>query len=100
MKRQMLSNGSWFDVDAATEWSEDTYHDGRNAISCNTGCQWAHQSLYLTAKGKYVLCEWSAWQGSVATYTIIPDEQAAMWLLKNKAEVPAELMHVVHEHEV
>lgn len=100
MKRQMLANGGWFDVDAATEWSEDQYHDGHNNISVNTGSQWAHESLYRTAKGKYVLCEWSDWQGSVATYTAIPDEQAALWLIKNKEEVPDHLWQFVQSSEV
>ncbi len=88
MERRNITNeygesAGWFDADAAKIWDEDRHHDGRNLISVATGSQWDHERLFLTAKGSWVLKEWSQWQGSRTTYQRISEERAAAWLVAN-----------------
>ena len=83
MKRQNLSDGTWFDVDTAECWEEDTWFDGNNHISSATGSQWDHQELYRTKNGKWVLRSWSQWQGSKESWKQISDKQAQKWLVTN-----------------
>lgn len=83
MKRQNLSDGTWFDVDAAKCWQEDTWFDGNNHLSCATDSQWDHQELYCTKNGKWVLRSWSQWQGSKESWKRISEQQAQKWLVQN-----------------
>ena len=83
MTRQNLDNGTWFDRSAATEYTEDTWWDGKNHISKATGSQWDHEELYKTAKGKWVKRWWSQWQGSGESWEIISEKAAYTWLIKN-----------------
>lgn len=76
---------------AKREWSEDTRWDGRNHISVNTGSQWEHETLYLSAKGRYYIESVSAWQGSVPSAAFITPEEAARWLLANSEPLPEDL---------
>ena len=78
----------WFDADRAERFGEDTRWDGRNNISVATNSQTEHESLYRTAGGRWILCEWSDWEGTRTTYTEIPKERADDWLLKNDHEIP------------
>lgn len=73
----------WFDLHAATSWSEDTRWDGSNHISIPTGSQWAHQNLWRTKGGRWVLHEWSQWQGSKDIWRFIGDGAAREWLIVN-----------------
>lgn len=83
MKRIALDNGNWFDIEKATEFKEDSKWNGNNHISVNTGSQWDHQQLYLTASGNWILNSWSQWQGSIESYIIISTQEAAVWLSRN-----------------
>lgn len=80
----------WFDPAKAEEFDEDTDWDGSNHISVATGSQFAHQSLYRTAKGRWVLHEWSQWQGSMPSWEFLGDNEAREWLLKNKRDEAVE----------
>jgi len=71
----------WFDIDAAEKFSEDTWFDGSNQISKATGSQWAHEALYRTKGGRWVLNRWSQWQGSRETWEFISETEAREWLL-------------------
>jgi hypothetical protein len=96
MNRQWIcDSNSWFDETKATKYLEDTYWNGRNKISVNTGSQWDHQWLYRTEGGKWVLNSWSNYQGSPETFVLISEEEAALWLAKNNEEIPPELLHYV-----
>lgn len=81
----------WFDPTKATAIEEDTRWNGQNRISCATGSQWEHETLYRTAGDKWVLCHRSQWQGGGESYALIDDEEAAWWLVRNNAEHPAAL---------
>ncbi|MDD3380017.1 MAG: hypothetical protein PHD68_02215 [Rugosibacter sp.] len=83
MKRQALDNGSWFDMDVAESFGEDTWWNGNNHISRATGSQWEHEMLWRTKSGKWVLNHWSQMQGSRETWEEIDNEQAAKWLVLN-----------------
>ena len=72
-------------------YQEDTRFDGSNLISVNTGSQWNHETLYLSAKGVWYLLEESDWQGSSPSAHFISDEAAATWLLLNGKDLPARL---------
>ena len=81
----------WFDIDAAEKFSEDTYFDGSNMISKATGSQRAHEALYRTKGGRWVLnCWWSQWQGSRETYEFISDDEAREWLIAQNEDVAVE----------
>jgi hypothetical protein len=84
--RRVLEDGRWFDETKAKRFNEDTRFDGRNMISKATGSQWAHEALYRTAGGKWILHHWSAWQGSTPGYREISNDEAARWLVANGEE--------------
>ena len=100
MHRIAMPEGKWFDADAAKRWEEDRYHDGNNYISCATGSQWEHQRLYLTAKGRWVLCSWSDWQGSVERHREVKRSEAALWLVRNNEEPPESLLEALGATEI
>lgn len=74
----------WFDPEKAQQFDEDTDWDGSNHISVATGSQFDHQCLYRTAAGRWVLRNWSQWQGSLPSWEFLADTDAREWLLKNK----------------
>lgn len=88
MKRQPIDNGTWFDLDTAKEFAEDTWWNGSNHISCATNCQWEHERLYRTRNKRWVLNHWSQMQGSAETWVEINDKEAAEWLVKNHEDHP------------
>lgn len=93
MARQMLTDGvRWFDPSKAKCFAEDTWWNGNNHVSVNTGDQFAHEKLYRTKKGRWILHSWSQWQGSRETYEEVDQETAYAWLLKNDHEgaIPTE----------
>ncbi len=89
-RRVNLSNGTWFNPDAATKFEEATRWNGNNHVSLATGSQWEHEMLYRTAKGAWVLHCWSQWQGSTPSYEIITETDANVWLIRqgHHAAVP------------
>jgi hypothetical protein len=98
MKFQM-EDGSIINTEKAkSHWEEDTNWNGNNHISVNTGSQWVHETLYLSAKDRYYLVRNSQWQGSLPSAEFISDEDAARWLLRNNEELPEAL--VEHEDEI
>jgi hypothetical protein len=80
----------WFDSDKAEFIEEAKRWNGHNMVSVHTVDQFAHQGLYRTAKGRWVLNCWSQRQGSEQTYEFVTDEQARTWLLKNESDDLAE----------
>jgi len=85
MERISLTNeNSWFNAEISEQIQEKTQWDGQNSISLATGQQFNHETVYITASGKIVLCEWSQWQGSRTTYTVISVSKLAEWLIKNE----------------
>ena len=83
--------GRWFDSDTATIFNEATRWNGSNRISRATGSQWNHQALYYTRSGKWVLNDWSQWQGSLETYVEVGESCAIAWLINNEHFKPAGL---------
>ena len=84
MTRQALGDGRWFDKDTATCFEEATIWNGNNHVSCATGSQWDHEELYRTASGKWALHRWSQYQGSVPSWELVDNDEAARWLVKNE----------------
>jgi hypothetical protein len=87
MKRVAMTgddSGKWFDRDAAVEFKEQTQWNGNNHISRATGSQWDHESLYYTRSGRWVLCHWSQWQGSLESYVEVSLADAVAWLIENE----------------
>lgn len=83
MDRVVTTDGRWFDRDKAAVLAEEgTRWDGRNHISRATGDQWLHEQLMRTASGAYVLCRWSDWQGTRASYEVIGEHEASRWVTK------------------
>ena len=78
--------GQWFSEDKAELFKEDTYWDGNNWISKVTGKQCHHEALYLTKGGKFILNEYSDFSGAVDQYTLIDEDDAAVWFSKNGNE--------------
>ena len=76
---------------AKKSWPEETYWNGSNHISKATGSQWVHETLFLSAKGRYYIVATSQWQGTPDAAHLITAEQAAAWLLRNDHELPANL---------
>lgn len=100
MKRQSLGNGSWFDLEKATKYDEATWWDGSNYVSKATGSKTEHECLYRTVKGKWVLNSWSQWQGTVETWEVISQDEAARWLSRNDCDFPVELESKLADLEI
>lgn len=90
MKKQYLTNGTWFDIDQAQRFDEGRWlcpcgrwHDGQNWLSAATGSQWVHERLYRTVRGAWVLHRWSQWEGVQPSWTVITPQDAAAWLIRN-----------------
>lgn len=91
-------DGTIIDTDKARKsYDEKTDWDGNNLISRPTKSQWEHETLYLSAKGRYYLLHESQWQGSLPSAEFVTDEQAAQWLALNDHAVPAELAEMASE---
>ena len=90
MTRQVLSDGSgrWFDLNQVEKFDEETRWNGSNHISCATGSQWEHQTLYRTKSRLWIIHAWSQWQGTLDSWTEISDDEAAIWLVENEHEHP------------
>lgn len=70
----------WFRLDSAIPYKEDTV-DGERSV--NPIPKFSHQTIYRTAKGRWVLNTWSQYQGTVGRYEFVDDETAKDWLLRN-----------------
>ena len=105
MKRIALTDGSgmWFDSEKADCYNEETFHDGRNFISKATGSQWEHEAIYVTKSGKFILNNWSNYQGSRESYELISKTQAARWFTKQSFqddEIPEVFQKEVNNLEI
>lgn len=74
----------WFNWHTAEVIEENTRWDGHNNVSVHTSDQFAHQRLIRTAQGRWVLNNWSQWEGSEDRYEFITDDKAKEWLLVNE----------------
>lgn len=77
-------SGNWFDDDAAVKFGEEKKWDGRNMVSVHTGDNHYHEELYYSKGGKWILNQWSNWQGTSPTYDQITEESAIKWLILNE----------------
>jgi hypothetical protein len=92
----------WFnDESCKTSFTEDTWFNGHNHISKATGSQWVHETLYLTAKGTWVIENSSAWR---TKYTQVTSTEAATWLMQNgyanNDDIPKELRELMLSYEM
>ena len=85
MKRIPLTDGTgaWFNLETAVKFDEGERHDGNNFISLATGSQWDHETLHYTSGGRWILNEYSQYQGSLETYRQIDLDEAVAWLTAN-----------------
>jgi hypothetical protein len=87
MKRQVMDDGRWFNINKAIEFEERTYFNGQNHISMATGSQWDHEALYRTVSGRWVLHRSSQKiQGYSGSWSEIDNDGAARWLAANGYE--------------
>ncbi|MBT2492353.1 hypothetical protein J7E96_28355 [Streptomyces sp. ISL-96] len=81
----------WFILESATLFREDSeYVNDFDRVSVNTRTEHAHQTLYRTAKGQWVLCDWTDYADSTNEYRFISDESAKNWLTLNKEDAAVE----------
>lgn len=80
----------WFDLDKATRYDENTHWDGNNMVSSAVADRYGRQILYRTAKGRWVLNNWSQWSGSVLTYEFIEPAAAREWLIAQEEDEAVE----------
>jgi len=74
----------WFDIDAAEEFKEDrAVFDGANLAGVHMRDQNRGQTLYRTAGGRWVLHQWSRWQGESDSYRFVGPDAAREWLAIN-----------------
>ena len=92
MARYKTDDGEILNTDlAAQSWTEATKSNGSNMISCATGSQWVHQTLYKSSKGGYWIETESQWQNSVPSGQTITNKEATIWLAMNDYDIPNEL---------
>lgn len=82
---------------AAQSWNEATRWNGSNHISKATGSQFEHETLHLSARGRYWIESTSQWQGSTPSARFVSREEAAQWLLMNEHELPDDLEDLADE---
>ncbi len=98
MSKYTMDDGRIVDTTKAKQsWDEDTRWNGNNHISCATGSQWEHETLYLSSKGRYYVEHTSQWQGSTPHAFYVSPSEAAHWLLANGESLPADLEHFAEQ---
>jgi len=84
--------GAIFDTEKAKSyWSEASDWNGSNRISRMTGSQWNHETLYLSAKGRYYVVRTSDIQGRPDGMEILSPREATAWLIFADHELPEDL---------
>lgn len=73
----------FFYSDKAERFPENTRWNGNDLVSVHSIDKWAHQSLYRTAQGRWVIEQTSQWQGVEDKCWYVDDEAARNWLLIN-----------------
>jgi hypothetical protein len=82
-----LDEAWWFDTDDARVTIKNEYDwDGNNNVSRTSGDQFDHETLYVTAKGRYALHLTSQWQGRPDRVTELDVKQVVNWLIKNETD--------------
>lgn len=104
MERTRLTDGTnrWFNREAATEYDEATYWNGRNQVSLGTGSQFEHETLYKTVGGLWIHHTWSNWQGTPSTYVEIDETEAVEFFSRNEyqdEDIPDDLLPRMSEYE-
>jgi hypothetical protein len=88
---QPRCRAGYFSESAATYWHGDkAVYDGANLADVNTRGQHTGQGLYRTAQGRWVLREWSNWQGATDIHAYIEPDEARDWLIFNDYDDDAE----------
>ncbi len=67
----------WFDAAKAERWTDADY-SGNGSGGTGRG-----QAINRTAGGKWILENWTIWQGESSTYAYITPGEAHDWLLRN-----------------
>lgn len=70
----------WFDIAKADKWSDADYN-GNGSGGTGRG-----QAVYRTSGGRWVLSNWSRWQGERDSFEFITPERAREWLLQNECD--------------
>lgn len=87
MSRYKMDDGTFVDTKKAKEhWNESTRWDGANHISVATGSQWEHETLYLSAKGRWYIEYTSQWQGTASYAVYVSEEEAAGWIFEHRPD--------------
>lgn len=105
MTRYNMSDGTIVDTSKSSkQWKEETEWDGNNHISCATGCQWDHETLYRSRRGRYYVVHDSQYQCRREYAEWLSNEEAVRWLSANgyfdddsTEEIPEELTKLVDE---
>jgi len=88
---QPRCRAGYFSESAATYWHGDkAVYDGANLADVNTRDQNRGQGLYRTAQGRWVLRQWSNWQGATDVLTYLDEGGARDWLIFNDEDDAAE----------
>lgn len=83
-REQPRRRAGFFTEESATYWhGNKNVFDGANLADVNTRDQNRGQGLYRTKQGRWVLRQWSNWQGEVDTFDYISEQVARDWLLFN-----------------
>ncbi|MDQ1041493.1 hypothetical protein QFZ75_007995 [Streptomyces sp. V3I8] len=81
----------WFVLEAATRYLEQAaYINGFDKRSVNTLSTDAHQTLYRTKRGRWVLSCWTDWQNDIPTYEFVDEDTAKRWLILNDEDAAVE----------
>jgi hypothetical protein len=100
MARYKMDDGTVMNTRKAQKsWEEATRWDGHNHLSVATGSQWDHETLYVSAKGRYYIERTSQWQGSTPSARFVEPREAAAWLLQNGHDIPEDLEDAADEVE-
>lgn len=77
----------WFNPESAEKFTEKRHaFDDANLAGVHLRDQNRGQVLYHTAGGRWVLMQWSRWQGESDVWTFVSDEQAREWLIANEED--------------
>lgn len=92
----------WFDDSCCKAiFNENTYFDGHNRISKATGSQWISETLYLTAKGVWII---ENARHCRTTFRQITATEAARWIMQNDLDddpkIPSDVIEIMDSHEM
>lgn len=85
MTRQTISNGHWFDEDAAIKFDGYREWDGSNMYCIHGGGQWGGCALHYTRSGNWIK---EAWYNGSGGYEQVSESEAVQWLVNNNDHQP------------